>query len=315
VYRGTEGHHGPIQIFKPHAAPALRIRYLSLESLPPSLFATMPWRQLTTLALSQVSRAGCMQALRQATALQEFQREDTGDIRDEAMPEAGEPQLHHSSLISLSVSTRRRDESILHLLAVPCLERLEIGNIQARLSPTAPVHWFNHLTELTTLELILPGTHHDRDFQPDIIQALDRRTSHDFLPRLRTFVLSEALSDTVDDTLLRALDSRCELSSSDADAGHARLESFSLFWAGYRPNPTVHVVMPLVNVTALRALAARGMRIHVGTRSLYCAELELKAPTVEFILVSLRTRNPIRIPHFVEPYRFPYTIEAWNFRL
>ncbi|KAJ7315365.1 hypothetical protein DFH08DRAFT_820622 [Mycena albidolilacea] len=51
------------------------------------------------------------------------------------------------------------------------------------------------------------------------------------------------------------------------DAAHARLESFSLIWPTFDYKPEAPAVrLPLVNVLPLRALAGRGMRIHIGTR-------------------------------------------------
>ncbi|KAJ7607592.1 hypothetical protein FB45DRAFT_1040281 [Roridomyces roridus] len=170
---------------------------------------------------------------------------------------------NHASRLQYLQYTTSKGASALRIQFHYCL----CSKLFSDCRPPLLCNWFHHLTALTTLELTVPGPHINinREFRPDIIHALGRRTSPDFVPRLRTFVLSEALSDRVGDTLLQALDSRCESSSSDADAGHARLESFSLFWPAYRLDPTDG--MPLVNVPALRALAARGMRIHIGTRA------------------------------------------------
>ena len=89
------------------------------------------------------------------------------------------------------------------------------------MSPTVPVHWFYPLTHLTALELVhsmaLP-------FTTDVIRALDRRTTPDFLPRLQAFVSLDCGSDQVDNELLDALASRCNA----GDAAHAKRESFSL---------------------------------------------------------------------------------------
>jgi hypothetical protein len=194
--------------------------------------------------------------------------------------------VHHSSLISLAISTSDGDEDILRLLTLPHLQSLELGGrfevyhtyldidivpflsrvsgtlltFNIGMSPTVPVQWFHPLTQLTTLELVrsmgLP-------FKTDLIRALDRRTSPDFLPKLQSFMFLDCGSDQVDDELLDALSSRCDAT----DAAHARLESFSLIWPTFdynREEPAAR--LPLMNFLPLRALAGRGMRIHIGTR-------------------------------------------------
>jgi hypothetical protein len=145
---------------------------------------------------------------------------------------------------------------------VPFLSRVSgtLRTFSVGMSPTVPVQWFHPLTQLTTLELVrsmgLP-------FQTDLIRALDRRTLPDFLPKLQSFVFSDCGSDQVDDELLDALGSRCDAT----DAAHARLESFSLIWPTFDYKPEAPAArLPLVNVLPLRALAGRGMRIHIGTR-------------------------------------------------
>ncbi|KAJ6461797.1 hypothetical protein C8R45DRAFT_1080833 [Mycena sanguinolenta] len=182
--------------------------------------------------------------------------------------------------------TFEEDEDILPLLTLPRLQRFELGGrfkvyepyldvdivpflsrvsgtlrtFNVGLSPTVPVQWFHPLTELTTLELVRPM---DSLFQTDVIRALNRHASPDFLPKLQSFVLLDCGSDQVDDELLDALHSRCDA----PDAAHAKLESFSLIWPTFDYKPEAPAVrLPLVNVFPLRALAGRGMRIHIGTR-------------------------------------------------
>jgi hypothetical protein len=277
-YDDDEGH---IQLFGIHGAPALR--HLSLEGVLPSM-VIIPWAQLTKMTLSLLPLRECLNALRWATSLHEFRRQ--GSPKEGEQSTSEESSVHHSSLISLAISTSSEDEDILPLLTLPRLERLELGGrfkiyqtylnidivpflsrvsgtlltFNVGMSPTVPVHWFHPLTQLTTLELIrsmgLP-------FKTDLIRALDRRTSPDFLPKLQSFVFSDCGSDQVDDELLDALSSRCDAT----EAAHAKLESFSLIWPTFdysREAPTAR--LPLVNVLPLRALAGRGMRIHIGTR-------------------------------------------------
>ncbi|KAJ6470704.1 hypothetical protein DFH09DRAFT_1008199 [Mycena vulgaris] len=270
-----------IQLFGIHGAPALR--HLSLEGVLPST-VIMPWAQLTKITLSLLPLWECLNALHWATSLHEFRRQGPPEEGEQSTSE--ESSVHHSSLISLAISTSDEDEDILPLLTLPRLQRLELGGrfgvyqtyldidivpflsrvsgtlrtFNVGMSPTVPVQWFYPLTQLTTLELVrsmgLP-------FTTDLIRALDRRTSPDFLPRLQSFVFSDCGSDQVDDELLDALGSRCDAT----DAAHAKLESFSLIWPTFDYKPEAPAArLPLVNVLPLRVLAGRGMRIHIGTR-------------------------------------------------
>jgi hypothetical protein len=187
-------------------------------------------------------------------------------------------------LNSLTISIFDGDEDILRFLDLPGLQKFELGRrfmiwesyldaeivpflsrisgtlrtFHVGMSPTVPVHWFYPLTHLTTLELVrstgLP-------FTTDVIRALDRRTTPDFLPKLQAFVFLDCGSDQIDNELLDVLASRCDA----RDAAQAKLESFSLIWPTYE-SETAIVRLPLVNVLPLRALAARGMHIHIGTR-------------------------------------------------
>ncbi|KAJ7901150.1 hypothetical protein B0H14DRAFT_2670832 [Mycena olivaceomarginata] len=275
---GYEPDGGEIQLFD--SAPSLR--RLSLESVPPWAVA-MPWAQLTKITISATSLCDCLNVLRWATSLHEFRRQGTPEDEEEDMLPP-EPPVHHSSLNSLAVSIFGGDEDILQLLVLPGLQKFELGRrfmiwesyldaeivpflsrisgtlrtFHVGMSPTVPVHWFYPLTHLTTLELVrstgLP-------FTTDVIRALDRRTTPDFLPKLQAFVFLDCGSDQVDNELLDALASRCDARA----AAHAKLESFSLIWPTYESETPV-VRLPLLNVLPLRALAARGMRIHIGTR-------------------------------------------------
>ncbi|KAJ7462567.1 hypothetical protein FB451DRAFT_1267000 [Mycena latifolia] len=277
-YDDDEGH---IQLFGIHSAPALR--HLSLDSVLPSM-VIMPWAQLTKMTLSLLPLWECLNALRWATSLHEFRRQGSPEEGEQSTSE--ESSVHHSSLISLAISTSDKDEDILPLLTLPRLQRLELGGrfgvyqtyldidvvpflshisstlrtFNVGMSPTVPVQWFHPLTQLTTLELVrsmgLP-------FKTDLIRALDRRTSPDFLPKLQSFVFLDCGSDQVNDELLDALGSRCDAT----DAAHAKLESFSLIWPTFDYKPEAPAArLPLVNILPLRALVGRGMRIHIGTR-------------------------------------------------
>ncbi|KAJ7213280.1 hypothetical protein C8J57DRAFT_1397784 [Mycena rebaudengoi] len=260
---GYEPDGGQIQLFD--SAPSLR--HLSLDSVPPWAVA-MPWAQLTKMTISLTSLHDCLNA-------------PPEDEEDDMLPL--EP-VHHSSLNSLGISIFGGDEDILQFLVLPGLQKVELGRRYIRwessldaeivpflsrisgtlrtfnvgMSPTVPVHWFYPLTHLTTLELVrsmgLP-------FTTDVIRALDHRTTPDFLPKLQAFVFLDCGSDQVDNELLYALTSRCDA----RDAAHAKLESFSLIWPTYESGVPV-VRLPLVNVLPLRALAARGMHIHIGMR-------------------------------------------------
>ncbi|KAJ7244650.1 hypothetical protein B0H12DRAFT_805930 [Mycena haematopus] len=264
---------GQIQLFGSHGAPSLR--HLSLNTLPPSVMI-MPWAQLTKISLTLISLPECLDTLRWAPALCEFHRQ--GTIAVESAVE--QSSVHHSSLLSLAIAMVGGDEDILEFLTLPNLQKLELGGhvyasfleldiflsriagtlhtFNVGIMRTVPVRWFEPLMQLTTLELVrLTGL----QFATDVIRALNRRTSPDLLPKLRSFVLLNCGSNQVDDELLDALDSRCDATSAE----RAKLESFSLIWPDHDHFKSV-ARLPLVNVLSLRALAARGMRIHVGTR-------------------------------------------------
>ncbi|KAJ6478304.1 hypothetical protein C8R45DRAFT_934067 [Mycena sanguinolenta] len=275
--------HEPIESQIDVFCHAPSLRRLSLECLPPSAL-NLPWTQLTKTTLSFVSLTECLDFLRLATSLREFRRAGPPEgEEDESV--LGQMPLSHSSLTSLAVSTSSGDEGILQLLTVPGLQTLELGGrwtiytdldiflvpflsricvtlraLKIPLPTRLPVHWLQLLTHLTTLELVYPL---GLAFSTGAIRALDRRSAPDFLPKLHTLVLSQCGSNRIDSNLLEVLDSRCDVS----DAEHARLESFSLIWPKFEiPDDSV-VRLPLLNVDPLRALAARGMRIHIGTRS------------------------------------------------
>ncbi|KAJ7721893.1 hypothetical protein B0H16DRAFT_1896310, partial [Mycena metata] len=272
-----------IQFFSIQGAPALR--QVCLERVLPSM-VSMPWAQLTNMTLAGVPLSECLDALRWATSLHEFHRGGSAEEGEQSLSE--ETPVIHSSLLSLAIFAHDEGD-ILPLLTLPCLQKLKLGGRFSRymadpmdddvvpflsrisgtlrtfevgMSPTVPVQWLQPLTQLTTLELIRPLSL-SPPFKTDIIRALDRRTSPDFLPKLQSFVFSECRSDQVDDELLDALGSRCDVT----DAAHARLESFSLIWATFEyPSAAPNARLPLMNVLPLRALAGRGMRIHIGTR-------------------------------------------------
>ncbi|KAF7346683.1 F-box domain-containing protein [Mycena sanguinolenta] len=271
-----------IQLFGIHGAPALR--HLSLDNMLPSM-TIMPWAQLTKLTLSALPLWECLNALRWATSLHEFRRQGTSEEEERSTSELS--SVNHSSLISLAISIFGEDEDILPLLIPPRLQRFDLGGLFRRyrtylditivpflyrvsgtlrtfkvgMSPVVPVEWFHPLTQLATLELVcsrgLPS-------KSDLIRALDRRASPDFLPKLQSLVFSNCGSDQVDDELLDAFGSRC----AATDAAHAKLESFSLIWPTFYDleSEGPNARLPLVNVLPLRALAGRGMRIHIGTR-------------------------------------------------
>ncbi|KAJ7232155.1 hypothetical protein B0H12DRAFT_202057 [Mycena haematopus] len=271
-----------IQLFGGDGAPSLR--HLSLEMVRPSV-VIMPRAQLTKMTLSLVTLSECLKALRWATSLHEFCRKDA--LQDEERSRSGweESPVHHSAINSLAISTSEEDQDILPFLTLPRLERLELGcpimdyrphlNVHvvpflARVSSTlrtfhidlsrnVPVHWLQPLTQITTLELVRRG---DVPFKPAVIRALDRRTSPDLLPTLQSLVFLDCGTDQVDDELLGAIRSRCDVT----DAAHAKLESFSLIWPTGKDHYGLVARLPLVNVLPLRALAERGMRIHIGTR-------------------------------------------------
>ncbi|KAF8218138.1 hypothetical protein K438DRAFT_1796370 [Mycena galopus ATCC 62051] len=264
-------------------APSLR--YLSIECFPPSAL-NLPWAQLTKTTLGFISLTECLGFLRLATSLREFRREGLPEDAEEDESILGKSPVSHSSLTTFAVTTSSGEEGILQLLTLPVLQKLElqgrwtvdISNIDhvlvpflTRTCPTLraltipmstrlPVHWLQLLIHLTTLELVQPPA--GLTFIKNAISVLDRRSASGLLPKLHTFVISECGSNRVDTMLLEVLGSRCDASHAEL----ARLESFSVIWPEYESLDDGVVRLPLVNVAPLRALAARGMRIHIGTR-------------------------------------------------
>ncbi|KAK6974171.1 F-box domain-containing protein [Favolaschia claudopus] len=261
------------------------LRRLSIDSLPPSLL-DLPWTQLTKTTFRFISIAECLSFLRLATSLSEFYRtgipeDEEGDVESVI----GRAPFCHDSLDSLLVSVSSGAESILHFLTVPRLKTLELQggwetctqldtgrlavpffsqtcstllSLKFPMPPSLPVHWFQLLPNLTTLELVYPA-------EPlsvvGAIRALNRGTTPDLLPKLRGLVISRCGSNRVDKDLLEVLESRCDA----GDVQHGRLESFSLFWPQSEIFDDGVFRLPLLNVGRLRRLAARGMRIHIGT--------------------------------------------------
>ncbi|KAJ7241156.1 hypothetical protein C8J57DRAFT_1244977 [Mycena rebaudengoi] len=199
----------------------------------------------------------------------------------------GEMPLCLASLNSLALHNSARDPDILRLLTLPRLQDLELGGRYAiwnsdldadlipflarvgptlrsftvGMSPTLPIQWLEPLMHLTTLELIHPA---NPPITTDVIRALDRRSAPDFLPKLQHFTYSSCGTDQPGTELLDALGSRCDV----GDAARAPLESCNLHWYEYglRTDTPTRSLSPLVNSHRLRALADRGLRIHVGTR-------------------------------------------------
>ncbi|KAJ7234534.1 hypothetical protein C8J57DRAFT_1531474 [Mycena rebaudengoi] len=257
------------------------LRHLSLEGLPPSSLV-MPWAQLTKLTAGLISLQECLGVLRLATSLYEFCRQGPPEEEEESV--LGALPVCHSSLNPLAVYASNGDQDILHFLALPGLQKLKLGgrftkwtsdldpdviqflsrvaphceHSQSACHPQSLFIGFDP-THLTTLELIRPV---GRAFTTDVIRALHRRNVPDLLPKLQNFVYSDCGSGQVDDELLNALSSRCD----PGDAARVRLQSFSLIWLefDYRDAPIRR--LPLVNTHLLRALAAQGLRIHIGTR-------------------------------------------------
>ncbi|KAJ7694468.1 hypothetical protein B0H14DRAFT_3044033 [Mycena olivaceomarginata] len=240
--------HEPIESQIEVFCHAPSLRHLSLECLPPSALS-LPWAQLTKTTLSFVSLTECLYFLRLAASLREFRREGPPEgEEDESV--FGQSPLSHSSLNSLAVSTSSGDEGILQLLTVPGLKTLELGGrwtIYTDLDIVLVPFLSRTCATLRTLKIPLPT----------------RLPCTRFLPKLHTLVLSQCGSNRIDSNLLEVLGSRCDVS----DAERARLESFSLIWPEFESPDDSVVRLPLLNVGPLRALAARGMRIHIGTRS------------------------------------------------
>jgi hypothetical protein len=87
--------------------------------------AIIPWAQLTKMILLSLTLWECLNALRWPTSLHEFRRQGPPEEGKQSTSE--ESSVHHSSLISLAISTSDRDEDILPLLTLPYLQRLELG--------------------------------------------------------------------------------------------------------------------------------------------------------------------------------------------
>ncbi|KAJ6599991.1 hypothetical protein DFH09DRAFT_627888 [Mycena vulgaris] len=263
----------PIAVFSD--APLLR--HLSLEAIVPSALL-MPWAQLTKFVAIALSLHDCLGALRSATSLCEFVRFSTPE--EESVSD--EPLLCHSRLNSLFIHARGGvDYNILDFLALPSLQELQLGTrfgqwtedlntivldflsrtfptlrkFTVGMSPSVPIQWLHITTHLTTLDLICPRN------ACEVVRALDRTNAPYFLPQLQNLTYSECTSDQVDTGLLDALNSRC--AADGTDPARATIQSFRLIWPEYPTAPPANIPAP--HIAPLRALASRGMRIHIGT--------------------------------------------------
>ncbi|KAJ7617266.1 hypothetical protein FB45DRAFT_1063764 [Roridomyces roridus] len=252
-----------------------------LEHILPSM-VVIPWAQLTKLTLAIIPHQECLDILRLVPALRDFARKHSAELAEGLSPD--ESMVTHPTITSLTILDPEWDGSILPCLILPQLESFKLGSrftmyqtysdayvfpflskiagtlrtFTVGLSPSVPLSWLDALSHLTTLELAHPM---GLPFQSHVIRALDRRMYPEFLPKLRAFVFIDCPSDAVNEDLLGALDSRLA-GPTDSESTCARLESFRLVWPKYPQAGQ----LPLVNVPALRALAQRGLRIHVGTK-------------------------------------------------
>ncbi|KAJ7676463.1 hypothetical protein B0H17DRAFT_1139892 [Mycena rosella] len=105
------------------------------------------------------------------------------------------------------------------------------------------------------------------ELAPEVVRALNRRSTSHFLPKLENPVNSECASDQVDVEMLDALHSRCTDDSEATDidgTSRARIRSFRLIWAEHLSD-TALAELPLQHLASLRVLVSRGMHIHIGT--------------------------------------------------
>ncbi|KAJ6627748.1 hypothetical protein B0H10DRAFT_358846 [Mycena sp. CBHHK59/15] len=279
-----EPNGNPIPVFS--GAPLLR--HLSVEHLAPSALM-MPWSQLTKFTAILVTLQECLGVLRLATSLCEFHRFSSPE--EESI--IGQPLVCHSGLNSLIIEANDGvDHDILQFLTLPGLQKLELGSrfglwtsdmdsvvlrflfqtsttlrtVTVGMSPVVPLQWFQILTHLTTLELVGPKW----ESTTEVVRALDRRNAPDFLPKLQNLAYLECASDQVNVELLDALSSRYAdepnsgCTDDATDTARARLQSFRLIWPEHSSTPVAS--LPLLHVATLRALASRGMHIHIGTR-------------------------------------------------
>ncbi|KAJ7098247.1 hypothetical protein C8R44DRAFT_811150 [Mycena epipterygia] len=266
----------------PAFSDAPLLQHLSLESLAPSALS-MPWSQLTKFSASLVSLQECLGVLRSATFLCEFRR--FASPEEESIADTEQPFMCHSHLTSLKLSTTEDDYDILEFLTLPNVQKLKLGGkfaslhsdldaavvqFLSRTSATlrtfavgmsmVPVQWLQITTQLTTLELICPGTS-----TTDVVRSLDRRNAPDFLPKLQNLAFLECASDKVDMVgLLDVLNSRCTNNDATTETGCAKLDAFRLIWPKY-PDSSAESILPLLHLAPLRAFASQGMHIHIGT--------------------------------------------------
>ncbi|KAJ6599986.1 hypothetical protein DFH09DRAFT_1271523 [Mycena vulgaris] len=262
----------PIPAFS--GAPLLR--HLSIDRIAPSALL-MPWAQLTKFVAITLNLHDCLEVLRLAPSLCEFERFNTPeeDSDDEAL-------LCHPHLNSLFIHAEDgADHHILEFLTLPHLQEFKLGSrigyrshglntivrqflsqtsstlrkFSVGISPEVPIQWLHLTTHLTTLDLIRPCN------VGEVVHALNRTKAPDFLPQLQNLTYSECTSDQVDTWLLDALNSRC--AADGTDSARVTIQSFRLIWPEYPPaRPTT---IPPPHLASLRALTSRGMRIHIGT--------------------------------------------------
>ncbi|KAJ7087416.1 hypothetical protein C8R43DRAFT_1051151 [Mycena crocata] len=251
------------------AQSATHLRDLTLVQYVSPSVCVFPWEQLTAFTCESLTADELLQLLLKATSLTECVcacdfDEDDGVITTDQI-------IQHQNLQTLRLSP---STDVLQFLQLPALQNLDVSEAvdidddyfvpflsrsAASLrrfscggADVASMKWFPILSGLTVLELHDPTANFLREF----VQMLDRAKQKDFLPRLEVLLL-EQCSQEVTAPFVQALSSR-----STPSTGLARLELFRQMWPD-RTSMSLHGPV----VSALRALVASGMKVHVGSAS------------------------------------------------
>ncbi|KAJ7129366.1 hypothetical protein C8R44DRAFT_76300 [Mycena epipterygia] len=255
---------------------ATRLHELTLiEDLTPSLVAEFPWGQLTKFSCEGLTEEEFFRLLHDAESLVECtcsvdDGEDGGAFQAEVAPG---PHLRLQTLRLFEDSST----DVLQSLQLPALKNLHIFDVDISMddqnllpfltrssasletfsfggADADCVKWLSVTSRLTHLELDNPNPSFFRGFLP----LLDRTSTggKEFLPHLQSLSFLDCDRD-ITTPLLQALSSR-----STAEAGMARLQSFRQIWSAGKE---VSFQGPVIS--ALRALMASGMEIHLGPLS------------------------------------------------
>ncbi|KAJ7461975.1 hypothetical protein FB451DRAFT_476274 [Mycena latifolia] len=225
----------------------------------------VPWRQLAKLTCRSLNGNEFLNLIRDAPFLIEFE----GSIDYVHLNLA--QVITHEHLQSLRLM-RNSSSYVIRSLRLPSLQNLHLSvydylgddeflsyssgslrrfsTAEEVLAP--PIAWFFTMSHLEAIEVWAPPHH----FISAFFSTLDRTQDSSFLPHLQS-VTFLGCPFKVNTSLLQALSSRSSVSHGDEIA---KLHTFRMIW----PSGYLGSVGESSVVAALRGLAERGMKIHIG---------------------------------------------------